>query len=91
MVGKSGAGTGAPQPEEKSARAKHVLGDGRNNNAILDGICKRGCRICIELTLILSLSWVGEARAAKEEPVWGARVIGGGATVPASLLGSPCL
>ena len=61
MVGKSGAGSGAPQPEEKSVRAKHLLGEVRNNNNILDGICKRGSRICIELALILTLRSAGEA------------------------------
>ena len=47
-VGKSGVGSGAPQPEEKSVRAKHLLLEVRNNNNILGGICKRGSRICQE-------------------------------------------
>ena len=61
MLGRSGAGSGAPLLEEKSVRAKHLLGEFRNSNSILDGICKRGSRICIELALILILRSAGEA------------------------------
>ena len=61
MVGKSGVGSGTTQSEDKSAKAKHLLGEVRNNNRLLDGICKHGSRICIELALILTLRSAGEA------------------------------